>query len=79
MSDNATLTGYSRSNGRWGFRNYLLLLPLHNALNQLVDQVRTDFGGDKSAGKSITAVAHDWSGEIDQTGSEFIAPSPALP
>ncbi len=66
MSDNATLTGYSRSNGRWGFRNYLLLLPLHNALNQLVDQVRTDFGGDKSAGKSITAVAHDWSGEIDQ-------------
>lgn len=53
--------GFPRSNGRWGFRNYILLLPLHNALNQLVENVRASH----PANAVLTSVAHDWSGEVD--------------
>ena len=62
MSQHNLLTGFHRDNGRWGFRNYILLLPLHNALNQIVDDVRTSH----PAAPIITSVAHDWSGEVDQ-------------
>ena len=62
MSTRYALTGYPRANGRWGFRNYILLLPLHNALNQIVDEVRSNH----PAGPIITSVSHDWSGEVDK-------------
>lgn len=55
------LTGYPRKNGRWGFRNYILILPLHNALNQLSEEMRVQH----PAHPVLTTVAHDWSGEID--------------
>lgn len=55
------LTGFPRKNGKWGFRNYILILPLHNALNQLAEEVRVNH----PAQSVITSVAHDWSGEID--------------
>jgi altronate dehydratase large subunit len=61
MATNTELTGFPRSNGRWGFRNYILLLPLHNALNQLVENVRVNH----PANSVLTSVAHDWSGEVD--------------
>ena len=62
MKRDFQLTGFERTNGRWGFRNYILLLPLHNALNQLVDEVRTSH----PAAPIITSVSHDWSGEVDR-------------
>ena len=62
MTRDSQLTGFERTNGRWGFRNYILLLPLHNALNQLVDEVRTSH----PASPIITSVSHDWSGEVDR-------------
>jgi len=61
QSNDSQLTGFLRKNGRWGFRNYILVLPLHNALNQLADQVRVHH----PATAIITSVAHDWSGEVD--------------
>lgn len=61
MNPNSPLTGFRRTNGRWGFRNYILLLPLHSALNQIADKVRIDHG----ATSFITSVSHDWSGEVD--------------
>jgi len=60
-SNDSQLTGFLRKNGRWGFRNYILVLPLHNALNQVADQVRVHH----PATAIITSVAHDWSGEVD--------------
>lgn len=62
MEPRELLRGFPRSNGRWGFRNYILLLPLHNALNTLVDDIRQSH----PAHQVLTAVAHDWSGEVDQ-------------
>ena len=62
MTRDSQLTGFERTNGRWGFRNYILILPLHNALNQLVDEVRTSH----PASSIITSVSHDWSGEVDK-------------
>ena len=61
MSEQSPLMGFERTNNRWGFRNYILLLPLHNALNQIVDDVRVAH----PAHEIITSVAHDWSGEVD--------------
>ncbi len=61
MTTPSPLTGYLRENGRWGFRNYILLLPLHNALNKIVDEVRSHHPDNSM----ITSVSHDWSGEID--------------
>jgi altronate dehydratase large subunit len=61
MSELSPLMGFERKNNRWGFRNYILLLPLHNALNQIVDDVRLAH----PAHQIITSVAHDWSGEVD--------------
>ena len=61
MAELSPLMGFERKNNRWGFRNYILLLPLHNALNQIVDVVRVAH----PANEIITSVAHDWSGEVD--------------
>ena len=62
MSNASQLTGYPRTNGRWGFRNYILVLPLHHALNTIVDQVRISH----AEHSLITSISHDWSGEIDK-------------
>ena len=67
MSSTEQLTGFPRDNGRWGFRNYILLLPLHNALNQLADQTRIEH----PASPIITSVSHDWSGEVDSDWSRI--------
>lgn len=53
------LLGYPRSDGRWGFRNHILILPLHQALCSAAREI------ENSASKSAVAVSHDWSGEID--------------
>ena len=55
------LTGFQRKDGRWGFRNQILLLPLHSALcavaRAISDQINT---------QSLVSVSHDWSGEVDK-------------
>ena len=55
------LTGYSRKDGRWGFRNYILIFPLHSALSALTRKVVDEIGN-----SNVVTIAHDWSGEIDK-------------
>lgn len=52
------LTGFPRADGRWGFRNQVLVLPLHSALSSVARKI-----ADASSG--AVAVSHDWSGERD--------------
>ena len=62
MRSELSLTGYLRENDRWGFRNYILILPLHSALNQLAEEICNEH----PASSVLTSVAHDWSGEVDR-------------
>ena len=55
------LTGYPRRDGRWGFRNQILLMPLHSALVALARKVCDDLDQD-----SIVSISHDWNGEINK-------------
>ena len=52
------LLAYPRADGRWGFRNHILVLPLHQALCKAAREI------EDSAPTSV-AVSHDWFGEID--------------
>lgn len=47
------LTGYRRSDGRWGFRNHVLVLPLHVAACSVAERVASLVEG-------AVAVRHDW-------------------
>jgi altronate dehydratase large subunit len=49
------LRGHQRSDGRWGFRNHVLVLPLHAAACTAAEQVARRIPGSVS-------VAHDWTG-----------------
>ena len=49
-----SLTGYKRADGRWGFRNHVLILPLHQMLSSAARDV-------EAAGSGAVAVSHDWS------------------
>ena len=59
MSD-LKLTGYQRKDGRWGFRNQILLMPLHSALCAISRSISESFPED-----SVVSINHDWSGELD--------------
>ena len=48
-----TLTGFKRSNGRWGFRNHVLILPLHQMLSVIARDIELTAPGS-------VAVSHDW-------------------
>lgn len=52
------LLGYARPDGRWGFRNHILVLPLHQALSNAARDIA-------DATPGAVAISHDWSGEID--------------
>ena len=52
------LTGFPRADGRWGFRNQVLVLPLHSALSSVARKIA-------DASNGAVAVSHDWSGERD--------------
>ena len=60
MSD-LKLTGYQRKDGRWGFRNQILLMPLHSALCAIARSISESFPED-----SVVSINHDWSGEVDK-------------
>ena len=53
-----SLKGFARSDGRWGLRNHVLILPLHSALCATAREVADESNG-------AVAVSHDWSGEAD--------------
>ena len=55
------LTGFQRKDGRWGFRNQILLLPLHSALCAVARAI-----SDQINSQSVVSVSHDWSGEVDK-------------
>ena len=48
-----TLTGFKRSNGKWGFRNHVLILPLHQMLSVIARDIELTAPGS-------VAVSHDW-------------------
>lgn len=52
------LRGFARTDGRWGFRNHVLLLPLHQVLSNVSREVEDLVSG-------AVAVSHDWAGEVD--------------
>lgn len=47
------LTGYQRSTGKWGFRNHVLILPLHQMLSAITREI-------ESTAPGCVAVSHDW-------------------
>ena len=47
------LTGYQRSTGKWGFRNHVLILPLHQMLSAIAREI-------ESTAPGCVAVSHDW-------------------
>jgi altronate dehydratase large subunit len=53
------LTAFERSDGRWGLRNHVLILPLHSAFSATARKIADESDG-------AVAVSHDWSGEIDR-------------
>ena len=60
MSD-LKLTGFQRKDGRWGFRNQILVMPLHSALCAIARSISESFSED-----SVVSINHDWSGEVDK-------------
>jgi altronate dehydratase large subunit len=58
-------TGYDRGNGRWGFRNHVLILPLHQILSSSAREIEA-----KSEG--AVAVSHDWSQVIEKDHERII-------
>ena len=49
-----SLTGFKREDGKWGFRNHVLIMPLHQMLSASARWVETNSNG-------AVAVSHDWS------------------
>jgi len=60
-----SLTGYKRDDGRWGFRNHVLILPLHQILSSSAREIEA-----KSEG--AVAVSHDWSQVIEKDHERII-------
>ena len=52
------LKAFKRTDGRWGLRNHVLILPLHSALSTTARKIADDVSG-------CVALNHDWSGEVD--------------
>jgi altronate dehydratase large subunit len=60
-----SLTGYDRGNGRWGFRNHVLILPLHQILSSSAREI-------ESKSEGAVAVSHDWSQVIEKDHERII-------
>jgi altronate dehydratase large subunit len=60
-----SLTGYERSDGRWGFRNHVLILPLHQILSASAREIEAKSDG-------AVAVSHDWSQVIEKDHERII-------
>jgi altronate dehydratase large subunit len=60
-----SLTGYKRDDGRWGFRNHVLIMPLHQILSSSAREIEA-----KSEG--AVAVSHDWSQVVEKDHERII-------
>lgn len=60
------LAGFARAGGRWGFRNHVLILPLHSALCSISRDIAESVND-----RIVVTVSHDWSGEIDKDWSRI--------
>jgi altronate dehydratase large subunit len=60
-----SLTGYKRADGRWGFRNHVLILPLHQILSASARAIEAKSNG-------AVAVSHDWSQVIEKDHERII-------
>jgi altronate dehydratase large subunit len=60
-----SLTGYKRADGRWGFRNHVLIMPLHQMLSATARQIEAESNG-------AVAVSHDWSQVIEKDHQRII-------
>ncbi|MEY4677863.1 MAG: hypothetical protein RI992_578, partial [Actinomycetota bacterium] len=60
-----SLTGYKRTDGRWGFRNHVLIMPLHQMLSATARQIEAESNG-------AVAVSHDWSQVIEKDHQRII-------
>lgn len=59
------LRGYQRLDGRWGFRNHVLILPVHAAACAVAEQIASRHPG-------AVAVSHDWTGHGAATDVERV-------
>lgn len=59
------LYGYPRTNGTWGVRNHVLVLPARSAANRAAHQIAAALNG-------ATAVAHEWEGVPDDLDTELV-------
>jgi altronate dehydratase large subunit len=60
-----SLTGYKRADGRWGFRNHVLIMPLHQMLSATARQIEAESNG-------AVAISHDWSQVIEKDHKRII-------
>ncbi|MEY3257303.1 MAG: hypothetical protein RL443_312 [Actinomycetota bacterium] len=60
-----SLTGYKRADGRWGFRNHVLIMPLHQMLSATARQIEAESNG-------AVAISHDWSQIIEKDHKRII-------
>jgi altronate dehydratase large subunit len=60
-----SLTGYKRADGRWGFRNHVLIMPLHQMLSAAARQIEAESNG-------AVAISHDWSQVIEKDHQRII-------
>jgi altronate dehydratase large subunit len=60
-----SLTGYKRPDGRWGFRNHVLIMPLHQMLSAAARQIEAESNG-------AVAISHDWSQVIEKDHQRII-------
>jgi altronate dehydratase large subunit len=63
---NLNLTGFHRKDGRWGFRNQILIMPMHSALCAVGRNIAENFSE-----PSVVTISHDWSGEVDKDWSRI--------
>ena len=60
-----SLTGYKREDGRWGFRNHVLIMPLHQMLSATARAIEQSTPG-------AHAISHDWSQVFEKDHERII-------
>ena len=59
------LSGFPRSDGSWGIRNHVLVMPVRAAANRVADALTAGVVG-------AVAVSHEWEGRPDDADAELI-------
>lgn len=59
---NTELLGFLRPDGRWGFRDHVLVIPVHSALCDIATTVSAEV--DLDLGTDTVALKHDWDNVI---------------